>query len=335
MLTACGGSKVSRESLTDTAMGTMVNMTIYRKNASEEEALCKRLMEMVREYERECLSWRAEDSLTAKVNKAGEQGEACRVTGEYAELLKKCRELWEDSQGAFDVTLGELTGLWDLDRQAALAASSGQGEKPQIPDRQAVMDALKYCGGEKLQITDNSVRLEKYCRLDLGSIGKGVALDLLQENLEELSQGKSILAGIFSLGGSVMTWRSKPDGSPWKVAVADPFDRGGSIGYLELTGNWCVSTSGDYERYVEVDGVRYHHILDPATGYPARSGVCSVTILSKSGFLSDALSTACFVLGVEKGMALAESYGAEVLFVDTEGKITMSDGMAEAFHGER
>ena len=335
MLTACGGSKVSRESLTDTAMGTMVNMTIYRKGAGEEEALCRRLMEMVREYERECLSWRVEDSLTAKVNKAGEQGEACRVTGEYAELLKKCQELWEDSQGAFDVTLGELTRLWDLDRQAALAASSVQGEKPQIPDQQAVMDALRYCGGEKLQITDNRVRLEKYCLLDLGSIGKGVALDLLQENMEELSQGESILAGVFSLGGSIMTWGSKPDGSPWKVAVTDPFDRGVSIGYLELTGNWCVSTSGDYERYVEVDGVRYHHILDPATGYPARSGVCSVTILSKSGFLSDALSTACFVLGVEKGMALAESYGAEVLFVDTEGKITMSDGMAEAFHGER
>ena len=103
------------------------------------------------------------------------------------------------------------------------------------------------------------------------------------------------------------------------------------MGVLTLEGQWCVSTSGDYERFVEVDGVRYHHILDPATGRPTDSGTAGVTVLSKSGFDSDALSTACFILGPEKGMELAERYGVEVLFVGTDGSIQMSPGMEAYF----
>jgi thiamine biosynthesis lipoprotein len=100
---------------------------------------------------------------------------------------------------------------------------------------------------------------------------------------------------------------------------------------LSLDGQWCVSTSGDYERYVEVDGVRYHHIIDPKTGYPADSGVSGVTVLAKDGFLSDALSTACFILGKEEGMALAEKFGALVLFVDRDGTVTMTEEMRQYF----
>lgn len=99
------------------------------------------------------------------------------------------------------------------------------------------------------------------------------------------------------------------------MGIANPRDTASNVGILTLEGEWFISTSGDYERYAESDGVRYHHIIDPATGYPADSGVAGVTILTKDGFLSDALSTACFILGEEKGMALAESYGAEALFV--------------------
>ena len=111
----------------------------------------------------------------------------------------------------------------------------------------------------------------------------------------------------------------------------NPLDTSQYIGILSLKGQWCVSTSGDYERYVEVDGVRCHHIRDPATGMPADSAVHSVTILAKDGLLSDALSTACFVLGAGKGMELARQYGAEALFVTTEGEIVMTEGMGEFF----
>ena len=115
------------------------------------------------------------------------------------------------------------------------------------------------------------------------------------------------------------------------MGIVNPFDTAESIGILTLEGSWCVSTSGDYERYVEVDGVRYHHILDPKTGAPAVSDVRGVTILMKDGLLGDGLSTACFILGPEKGMALAARYGAEALFVMADGRFEMSDGMKDVF----
>ena len=131
---------------------------------------------------------------------------------------------------------------------------------------------------------------------------------------------------------SILTYGSKPEGGAWQIAVTDPLDPSESVGVLTLDGGHCVSTSGDYERYVEVDGVRYHHILDPRTGSPAHSDVAGVTIVTKDGFLSDALSTACFVLGQEEGQQLLEKYDAEGLFIDHEGTITMTEGMRQYFH---
>ena len=128
-----------------------------------------------------------------------------------------------------------------------------------------------------------------------------------------------------------MTYGTKNDNTPWQVGVVDPQDTSKLLGTLSLTGTCFVSTSGDYERYVEMDGIRYHHILDPATGYPADSGVSSVTIVCDSGILSDALSTACFVLGVEEGMELAQSYGVKALFADENGQLYMTEDMQEIF----
>ena len=138
--------------------------------------------------------------------------------------------------------------------------------------------------------------------------------------------------GLDLVGGSILTYGSKPEGGAWQIAVTDPLDPSESVGVLTLDGGHCVSTSGDYERYVEVDGVRYHHILDPRTGSPAHSDVAGVTIVTKDGFLSDALSTACFVLGQEEGQKLLEKYDAEGLFINHEGTITMTEGMRQYFH---
>ena len=164
--------------------------------------------------------------------------------------------------------------------------------------------------------------------LDLGAVGKGLACDDILAYLEGQAEVK---AAVISVGGGILTYGEKPDGTAFRVAITDPFDTGAYCGYLTLTGNWFVSTSGDYERFVEVDGKRYHHILNPATGYPAESGVKSVTILSKNGMISDALSTACFVLGEEKGRLLAEKYGVEALFISEDGIISMTKGMREYF----
>jgi thiamine biosynthesis lipoprotein len=181
---------------------------------------------------------------------------------------------------------------------------------------------------DKISLENEMLSMPEGMKLDFGAVGKGLALD---EILAYLTDQEEITGATVSVGGSVLTYGEKPDKSSWKVGIVDPADTSEYIGVLTLDGQWCVSTSGDYERYVEVDGVRYHHIIDPATGYPADSRVSGVTVLTKDGFLSDALSTACFILGQEEGMALAEKYDAEVLFVDKDGNISMTEGMKQYF----
>ena len=250
-----------------------------------------------------------------------------------ARLLQACLELGRRSGGNFDISLGQLTRLWNIDKWAA-----GENEVIfGIPSEEEIQEALRLCGSAKIRLTGDGpdasseefrVYLPEGMQLDLGAVGKGLALSAVSSLLGEETR---ITGAVVSLGGSILTWGEKPDGSPWKVGVMDPFDTASNVGILTLEGEWCISTSGDYERYVEADGVRYHHILDPATGYPADSGVKGVTILAEDGLLSDGLSTACFLLGPEEGIALAAEYGAEVLFVMEDGEIVMSEGMEKYF----
>ena len=199
--------------------------------------------------------------------------------------------------------------------------------------QEEIAEALATTGWQKIQLEQladgDSVSIPAEMQLDLGAVGKGVALD---EILKILEVHPEVSGAVISVGGSILTYGSKPEGGAWQIAVTDPLDPSESVGVLTLDGGHCVSTSGDYERYVEVDGVRYHHILDPRTGSPAHSDVAGVTIVTKDGFLSDALSTACFVLGQEEGQQLLEKYDAEGLFIDHEGTITMTEGMRQYFH---
>ena len=164
--------------------------------------------------------------------------------------------------------------------------------------------------------------------LDLGAVGKGISCDNLRDKLKSLN----ISGAVISVGGSIVTYGRKPDGSAWNVGIVNPHDTSSYIGTLTLTGDWSVSTSGDYERYVEADGIRYHHIIDPETGYPADAGLSSVTVMSHYGALSDALSTACFVLGTEKAQDLLEQYDAYAVMVEHSGKVILSEGAEQFFH---
>lgn len=324
ILCGCGRESVERHSVTDTAMGTLVSMTFYSTELRQEELqdLGDAVLKEIRGLESGLLSWREETSEVFQVQKeAGAEG--IPLSGELLGLLQDSQEITEASQGAFSVALGALTRLWRLDEQALK-------EDAEVPSKGEITAALEHCGSEKIRISEGMLFLEEGALLDLGAVGKGYALDRIREVLAE-GEPEEQLAGVISLGGSVLTYGEKPDGSKWRVAVADPEHSGETIGYLELKGGWCVSTSGDYERFFEKDGVRYHHILDPATGYPAASGLRSVTVLSESGFLSDALSTACFVLGEKQGMELAEKMGVGILMVDERGEIHCNARMAEVF----
>lgn len=317
---------IPRQSV-DTAMGTVIQQTVYCTEEKTSESFFADAMELLDNLEKELLSWRLDTSEIYRANASGGKEEGVLLSEELADILKQCMELYEKSEGAFDIAIGPTARLWNIDQWAA---GLQEGEY-RLPDPEELKAALELCGGDKIRLEEGEqprLFMPDGMQLDLGAVGKGLALAELGRLLEEQPE---ITGAVISLGGSVLTYGSKPDGSSWKVGIVNPADTSSHIGILSLEGQWCVSTSGDYERYVEVDGVRYHHILDPGTGYPAQSGVRGVTVLSKNGLLSDGLSTACFILGVEKGMALAKEYGAEALFVLENGEIRMTEGMKAFF----
>lgn len=310
---------------TDIAMGTMFSVNVYT-DRQEGKELPKVLKERITQLEEEELSWRVPTSEIGSVNAAAGGGETVAISGDLQADLAELMEISERSGGAFDFTIGPVTRLWNIDEAA-------QGGGIALPTPQEVAEALAVTGYEKLGAcgepfdTRDGISLPVGMSIDLGAVGKGIACDRLRECLVQ----EDVAGAVISVGGSIMTYGSKPDGAAWQVGIVNPHDTTALLGTLSLNGEWYVSTSGDYERFVEVDGKVYHHIIDPATGYPADSGLKSVTILCKSGLLSDALSTACFVLGAEEGMALAESYGAEALFVDDNGTIYMTEQMKKIF----
>ena len=323
----CGcGRQTQAFDRTGIAMGTMVHQTVYGSSVQTAGELMDEITAVMEELEGQ-ISWRLEDSQIGQINELAGDPKGSSVEEKLAGDLQTLWQLSRDSRGALDLTIGPVVRLWDIDTWAV----TGEGS---LPGESQIQERLGATGYEQVTLEDGRIFLPSGYELDLGAVGKGMACDRILEVLtgqQLYSTGQAPCGAVISLGGSVLTYGSKPHGEAWRVGIVDPNRPDGYLGTLTLKGTHFISTSGDYERYVEVDGVRYHHIIDPATGYPADSGVRSVTILSHSGLLGDGLSTACFVLGPEKGLELAAAYEAEILIVTENGELVMSDGMREVF----
>ena len=341
-------------SKTDFVMSTVLSEKIYgTKDVTQD------IKEELDKLEKEQLSWREDSSVVSKINANAQKGIKTKLDSDMTSWVEDSVELARRSNGAFDPTIGRLTRLWNI-----------EGDNPKVPSKQEIKNTLKDTGYTKIHlekvetqntattkknvdkdIKDNipknkettedtsqntnaneavsSIYIGDKCTLDLGAVGKGIACDVVQDYLKEQ---KEVSGAVIAVGGSILLYESKADGSNWNVAVQNPRGQDGeAMGVLSLSGTTNVSTSGDYEKYFMQDGKRYHHILDPSTGYPADSGLISVTIVSDSGLLSDGLSTACFVLGKEKGEKLLETYGAEGIFIDQNKKVTVTEGLKDKF----
>ena len=297
----------------DFAMDTVVSETLYTSGAD----INTQIGEKLREMETTLLSWTEENSQISQLNNA--DGKTMEVSDDLAADLEKIRQLSQDSNGAFDPTLGKIIRLWDI-----------AGENPHVPDQSEIDTLLPEVGYEKIQVDGNNVTLLDGCTLDLGAVGKGMGCDQIMDYMQTQPD---VVGMILNLGGSsVMTYGEKPDGSSWKVALTDPRDtEGGYLGAITLDANQFLSTSGDYEKYFIEDGIRYHHILDPKTGYPVQNGLTSVTIVCDQGYLADGLSTACFVLGMDAAKPLLEKYDAEAVFVDEDKNVYVTSGLMDKF----
>lgn len=298
---------------TDFVMDTPVMETLYTTG----EDITEEMVQVIHDTDAGWLSWSDGSSELYRINES--DGNEVLLSDEMAGYLEEIRQLWEASEGALDPTLGKLTQLWNLG-----------GEDPVVPEEKDIQEALASTGFDKVSLDGKRFSMKKDCILDIGAVGKGIACDELMSFLEQKTE---ITGAIVNLGGSsVAAYGQKPDDSRWNVAVTDPRDTEGDyLGAVSIYGGEFLSTSGDYQRYLIEDGIRYHHILDPQTGYPSRSGLTAVTVVCDNGLVTDGLSTACFVLGWEKAGRLLEKYGADALFVDEEQNIYLTEGMEERF----
>ena len=325
LFTGCGMRTV-KLTATDTGMGTVVQKTLYVNDENTGNEILKEIEECIVQYEKEVLSWRIEGSEIARINESAGSEQGSVLSKQMEALFSEIWNISEKSGGALDVTVGQITEVWNLDKWAVLSEEEKQNFK--APSDEEIRTLLEHVGYEKIKMQNGCIYIPEGMKLDLGAVGKGIVCDKIGAYLREQT---SVTGAVISLGGSVLTYGTKSDGNPWQIAITHPRESGSYLGTISLKGEYYVATSGDYERYVEVEKKRFHHIINPATGYPVDNEVCSVTIVSKSGLVSDALSTACFVLGVEEGILLAEELGAQALFVTKDLEIIMTEGMKQYF----
>lgn len=312
--TGCGRSaSPGEEPVSDTGfyLDTTVTLTLY---GVPDDALIQSCFALIEEYEAR-LSRTRPGSDVWNINHS--QGEPVEVSPDTAELIRTALSYSDLSHGAFDITIAPVTDLWDF-----------QGDGPHsLPDSRQLEEALTHVGYHNLLVDGSSVTLtDPKAAIDLGGIAKGYIADRLKEFLLSEGPKNGLTGGIIDLGGNILTVGSKPDQSPWRIGVRKPFGETARQLAATVTGSdVSLVTSGTYERYFELEGTLYHHLLDPQTGYPADTGLSGVSILSDSSMDCDALSTTCFLLGLDQGMALIESLeDTEALFITEDGELHRS-----------
>lgn len=258
---------------------------------------------LVRELDSKQLSRYTSGSEISRINSEAETV----LSDEMRDYITELLEVGDMSGGKFDIALGAVSDLWSFN------------DSPRVPSTDELTEALSRSGSDKLSLSGNTLTRADGCIVDLGSAGKGIALDKVKSYLSD----KKISSAVVSVGGSVLLYGK----GSFNVGVRDPWGEAGRSVMTVKLGAGCVSTSGSYERCFEQGGKRYHHILDPDTGLPVENGLVSVTVISDSGLLSDALSTACFVLGAEGGAKLAAKYGCEAIFITEDKKVICTDGI--------
>ena len=304
-LSGGAGSETTKLSEIGFYLDTVVTLTAY----VEDGQVLKDAMAECARYE-QMLSRTIEDSDVWRINHA--EGKPVEVSEDTAAVLACAIRISELSGGVFDVTIAPVSTLWDFTSGTAV-----------LPDADVLAEAAKLVDYTKIVLEGNTVTLPAGMMIDLGGIAKGYIADRVKAYLEE----RGVEHAILSFGGNVVAIGTKPDGQEWVVGIQDIDAPTGEAMLKTRMGGGSIVTSGIYERNFEVDGIWYHHLLDPATGWPVQNELASVTIRSESSMEGDAVSTAAFVLGKEEGMRLVESLeGFEAIFIERDRTVTGTSG---------
>lgn len=321
-LTGCG-KQTTEATAQIFAMDTVMEVAAYGEHA---EQAVKYTEKRIEELENR-LSRTKADSLVSRLNR---DGSIRHLTYDYWNLIARAKEYRDATNGAFDITIAPVMDAWGF-----------TGDSFRVPEQSELDTLLKKVNSDAIQMLgspSDSVTLGEGQAIDLGGIAKGYTSDLVEQTF----RANGIESGKISLGGNVFVLGGKPDGSDWRVGIKDPRNESGLAAILSLRDAYAI-TSGGYERYFEENGKTYHHIIDPSTGYPADSGLLSVTVVAAdngpdwagagNGAMCDAFSTALFVMGEEQALDFWRNggYDFDLVLVTEDGRVVITAGLADRF----
>ena len=328
LLSGCGAQlspDEAQESIQVIAMDTAMLITTYGERSPAAAYACE---DVIRDLEAK-LSRTVEDSEVSRLN--NNAGKELTVIGEDLSALLDAAAYYNfTTGGAFNIAIAPAASAWGFTK-----------DHFQVPSQEEIDELLKLVDGFTLREEPEGVALGPGQSIDLGAIAKGYAADKIVQVFQEYE----VPRGLAQLGGNVLAYGDRPDGTPWRVGIQDPAKPGGKnafVGVLELTDAFAV-TSGGYQRYFEQDGKTYHHIIDPATGYPADSDLTSVTVVADCccddcmGTLCDAFSTAFFIMGEEEALDGWREWQKEspsffdLVLITEDGRVVVTQGLAESF----
>lgn len=307
LLSGCG-KLPGKEELTysDTLFDTVIRVQIL--DPAKPEVL-EGVKELCRHYDT-LFSKTSEDSDIYRINTAA--GAPVEVSEDTLTLIKKGLYYSDLSNGIFDITVGSVSNIWDF-----------KAETPALPAPETAATAVSHVNYKNIIIEENTVRLsDPYTLLDVGVIAKGYIADRIRDYLEE----NDVKHAVIDLGGNILVLGTKTDGSKYNIGIQRPFDDTGTPITSVKIKDQSVVTTGNYQRYFEIDGKIYHHVLNPFTGFPCENNLYSVTIITDSSLTADALSTVCYLMGYEKGMKLVNQLdNVDAIFITNDEAIHYSD----------
>jgi len=291
-------------------MGSRFDITVVADDEKIADQFIQKAESEIVRIENLISSWKP-DSQISEVNRMAGKGPV-KVDPEVIQLIERALTISKITDGAFDISYASMDQIWKFD--------GSMDER--MPSQEAIRASVSKIGYQHIVLDKQAetVFLEKPgMKIGFGAIGKGYAADRVKALLIKMG----VASGIINASGDLTTWGRKPDQSEWMVGITNPLNKTKFFSWFPLTDK-AIATSGNYEKKVIIDGVEFSHIIDPRTGYPVR-GISSVSILSESAELSDALATSVFVLGIEKGLFLIDQLErVECLIVDSENQMHFS-----------
>ena len=312
-----------RQYFTDFSLGTVITITLYSGNRNANAQLAEHLFAYARDAEVQMSTSEEDydDSELLRVNNAAGIHPSVVSPRTFAVVAEGIR-LSQLTNGDFEVAIWPLTRLWNFARLS---------DTQELPIPHHIHNAIPLLKHTDIVLDNTASTIfltRKGMGIDVGGIAKGWVGDYFRSYLQD----NGVDAALIDIGGNIITVGTREDGEQWKIGIQDPHAEQGTIaGVLSLEGGTVV-TSGNYERYVDIDGVRYHHIIDPRSGFPVDNGLSSVTVVTQNSAYADALSTALYVQGVEKGYEFVNSLAdTEAIFITSDNQIILTPALRDSF----